>query len=265
MAIKPEYVQNEILSIINEFGLRGNVRSYPAAVGKNDFFRVFYHKMIKDLMTSGGIDKKVLIYKAPCDYAADIMLRFPVNDYIYLHSSYRELERFQRDYREIFDVKKQIILTTGENMPGLKRFSTVLGFENDFEQNRSIAESIHKILKNGGYLFSFREGDYNFKTINEMIEEIKPKPETRGRKPLKKETFQITSLFSHEEAREWKNSVNFTELRFFLYFLFKYLSDNGYSIYDYIDYFAEKVCALYKDGEGFTFNAHYVLDIFRAE
>ncbi len=258
-------VQNEILSVINEFGLGNNVKSYPPSVGKKDLFKVFYHRNIRELLTYEGKDKRILIYKAPCDYAADIMLRFPANSYIYLHSSYREMERFQRDYRSTFDVKNTIIFSTGENLPLLKPFDIILAFDNDFESNRDISHSLSSVMKKGAVLYSFHEGEGNFSEVDAMVAGLRPKSETRGRKPFKTDAFSVDEFFKRERSDEWVNRLAFPELRFFLYFLFKYVSDNGYSVHDHVEYFSDRICVLFSSGKGFAFNAHYVLDVFRAE
>lgn len=256
-------VKNEIFEIINDYGL--NVRageSRPVPLSVEDFFKVFYQSRIRHLLTQKRVGDRILLYKIPYDFAGDIIFRYPVHHYTYLHSAYKELELFTREYRLSVPAQKITLFSTGENIPAqYGPFSLVIAFDGDFRENEAVAKTLSRRIKAGGQVLHFAEGEKNLLEIKELLTPFQEPRETRGRKPKAKKKYSPETYFEHVRREPWMNEVKFPGLSGFLLFLFQYLSSQGVAIQDHIDYFADKVSAL-KGDNGFAFHSHYVLDVY---
>jgi|GEM_PF-2686211 hypothetical protein len=261
--VNKQTVKNEILEIINDYGL--NIRSggsRPAPLSTEDFFQVFYQNRIRHLLTQKRVGDRVLLYKIPYHFAGDIIFRYPAHHYTYLHSAYKELELFTREYHLPVPAQKITLFSTGENIPEqYGPFSLVIAFEGDFRKNESIADALSRRIKPDGQLLHFAQGEQNLKEIKALLKPFEPPRETRGRKPRERKKYSPETHFEHVREEPWMNEVKFPGLSGFLLFLFQYLSSQGVAIQDHIDYFADKISAL--SGEnGFSFHSHYVLDVY---
>jgi hypothetical protein len=260
--ISKKSVKNEILEIINSYGLnQGGGRTPAPAMTMDDFFKVFYRSHIRRLMTKKTVGDRVLLYKAPYPFAGDIIFRYPAHHYTYLHSVSKELELFNREFHLSVPAQKIILFSTGENIPpGFGPFSLILAFDEDFLHQEQIAKALAERLLPQGQLLHFTPGNDNFSAIKELLKPLEPSKETRGRKPKQKPSFHAEDYFNKTGEEPWKNEVTFAGVSGFLLFLFHYLSGQGAVIKDHLDYFAEAVSDLGR--KGFTFQSHYLLNIY---
>ena len=261
--VNKQVVKNEILEIIDTYGLNIRARgSRLMPLSMDDFFKVFYQSRIRHLLAQKRVGDRVLLYKISHDFAGDIIFRYPGHQYTYLHSSYKELELFTREYHLSVPAQKITLFSTGENIPvQYGPFSLVVAFEGDFRENRAIAEALTRRIKPGGQVLHFTEGERNLQEIKELLKPFEPPRETRGRKPKEKIKYSPETHFEHVRKEPWMNEIKFPSLSGFLLFLFQYLLLQGVAIQDHIDYFAEKVSALSRE-KGLSFHSHYVLDIY---